>query len=395
MENIKNYFEWCYCMEPNIDEPVVRLNGEIGCVIWGDQFAKEIDLLNAMGASRIKVIINSPGGSVIEGMTIYESIINSSVPVDTYCGGMCLSIAAVIFEAGQKRYFADYGQLMFHDPYGGNDDESLTRVKDSITVMVSTMTGKTKEEVSSIMSRDTWISSDEVVSLGFADEVIISTKNKRDKMLAMDKVENKFQLANVFMNKFVEEKLTDKKENTMKVEEIKDSVEVEELQEQVDELTDQLEEATEELEEAQEDADVKDLADVNNDDDNDYADKMNKANEEIVNLKNQLASISSELKEFKDLQNKAKIDTMLDGYVKVGKIKAESKEKWFNLANANFDEVNAIINDFPVNRTIPVIGKKKVEEIKKEVSVNLSGAQFITNKLKEAKNKREQKLNFK
>lgn len=67
----------------------------------------------------VYLVINSPGGSVLDGALIVSAIQASRVPVVTICSQLCASMAAIIFESGAKRLMVDRAVLMFHDAAGG------------------------------------------------------------------------------------------------------------------------------------------------------------------------------------------------------------------------------------------------------------------------------------
>ncbi len=102
--------KFLYTVDPSADEPIILVNKWIGKDeidgegIMGDQFQAELLALDSMGKKRIQVWINSPGGIVTDGYSMYNAVIKSNTKVDTYCVGIAASIAGVLFQAGRKRY---------------------------------------------------------------------------------------------------------------------------------------------------------------------------------------------------------------------------------------------------------------------------------------------------
>src|SRR5580693_4406944 len=137
-----------YCTDTSAEEPIMLINKHIGFDekdgqgIDGSLFQAELLALDRIGKKRIQVWINSPGGTVMDGYNIYNAILKSDTKVDTYCVGICASIAAVIFQAGRKRIMADYGLLMYHNPYGGTGGDELDAMRNSICTMIAVSTGK-------------------------------------------------------------------------------------------------------------------------------------------------------------------------------------------------------------------------------------------------------------
>ena len=165
-----------YCPDITVDEPVMLLNKHIGYDedegqgIDGSLFSRELMMLDKMGKKSIKVWINSPGGIVMDGYEIYNTILRTKTKVDTLCVGIAASIAAVIFQAGRSRVMNEHALLMYHNPYGGNSDE-LKKMRVSIAQMIASRTGKSQEEVLKLMDRTTWMTASEAFENGFCDEI--------------------------------------------------------------------------------------------------------------------------------------------------------------------------------------------------------------------------------
>lgn len=192
-----------YTVDPEADEPImlidrhIGLDAEDGFGIMGDLFQRELLSLDGMGKKRIQVWINSVGGIVTDGYNIYNAILKTKTKVDTYCTGIAASIAAVIFQAGRIRYMADYGKLMYHNPYGGNDDKQLEMMKDSLATMVATRCDKTVDDIKAIMKKTTWIGADEALENGFCDEVHDSgDANKKRVLKTADQIKNFWKESN-------------------------------------------------------------------------------------------------------------------------------------------------------------------------------------------------------
>ncbi|HWB91965.1 MAG TPA: Clp protease ClpP, partial [Puia sp.] len=151
---------------------------EEGPGIDGALFSRELLELDAycvdQGKKVIEVWINSPGGIVADGYAIYNSILATKTKVDTRCVGMACSIAAVIFQAGRQRLINDYGFLMYHNPFGGDTDDGLEAMKESIIKMISTRSGMSIDDVTKMMKATTFLTADEALAKGLADVIIPS-----------------------------------------------------------------------------------------------------------------------------------------------------------------------------------------------------------------------------
>lgn len=146
--------------------------------IDGNDFARELLHLDTLGKKKIQIWINSSGGNVAEGMAIYNAILKTKTNVDTYCVGIAASIAAVIFQAGRTRTMSDYGQLMYHNPSGG-ENSVLKSIKASIVTMISARSGKTEDEVSKIMDKETWVNANAAKEGGLCDKIEFSGEHNK------------------------------------------------------------------------------------------------------------------------------------------------------------------------------------------------------------------------
>lgn len=161
----------------------ILLYEQIGESFWGDgmgakRFAEELKGLGDV--TQLDVRINSPGGSVFEGNAIHNMLKAHAAKVTVYVDGIAASIASVIAMAGDEIVMPANAMMMVHDPSGvaiGTAEdmakmaEALTRVKDAIITSYTARTGLPKDEVSELMSDETWLTAEMAVEKGFADTV--------------------------------------------------------------------------------------------------------------------------------------------------------------------------------------------------------------------------------
>lgn len=195
----------------NISQEVaeIRLYKRIGGAdgVNGSDFANEIAYLQNK-TNLIKVRINSGGGSVLDAMAIQASIMNSAVPVECYIDGLAASAAFSIAVSGSKCYMNDYAKGMIHntvDTSKTSNQKVLDVFNESIATTLTNRSKKTTEEITSMMSKETWMSSKECLENGFID-AIIST----DKKLKAPKITNAFELEAIY-NEFLTPKKTSMK----------------------------------------------------------------------------------------------------------------------------------------------------------------------------------------
>lgn len=150
------------------------------------EFVKELQFLDSLGLSEIKVRINSNGGSVLDGFGIFSAIMNAKTPINTYVDGIAASIAGIIALAGKKRFIVDFGRIMIHDPHFNKPDnevdekeaEVLAGIKDSLVKIFTNNTTKTAEQISAIMANESWYSAEDAQAEGFIDEIIPTARIK-------------------------------------------------------------------------------------------------------------------------------------------------------------------------------------------------------------------------
>lgn len=137
------------------------------------------DQLDPMSTD-ISVHIYSPGGEVYEGYAIYNELKNQNKPITVYIEGLCASIASVIAMAGSKVIINPMSQFMIHNPSGGvygdaeemrHYAEHLDAIKGQLIQAYQTRTNLSEKELWKMLDNETWLTSEEAVQMGFADEV--------------------------------------------------------------------------------------------------------------------------------------------------------------------------------------------------------------------------------
>lgn len=125
--------------------------------------------------------INSPGGFVHDGFTIYNALKQSPLEINVYIDGLAASAAAFIAMSGNKIYMPKSAELMIHNAWGMviGDAEDMKKEAahlESLNSMIMDIfverTGKDKAAISSMMNSETWMSGEKAVELGFADELL-------------------------------------------------------------------------------------------------------------------------------------------------------------------------------------------------------------------------------
>lgn len=172
-----------YSMQASAAAPTtaeISIFDEIGG--WGITAKEFISDLKALGDVKdINVSINSPGGSVFDGLAIYNALKASSANVTVKVMGVAASIASVIAMAGKKVVMPENSFLMVHNPWSfamgnANDMRDMADVLDKLgESLVGTYCAKTckpKAEIQALLDAETYLSAAEAVDMGFADEMI-------------------------------------------------------------------------------------------------------------------------------------------------------------------------------------------------------------------------------
>ncbi|MBL63241.1 MAG: ATP-dependent Clp protease proteolytic subunit [Opitutae bacterium] len=133
----------------------------------------------------IHIYVNSPGGSVTDGMAIYDTINFLKCDVVTYCLGQAASMSTVLLAAGTKgkRYALPNSRIMIHQPTGGAGGQTsdisiaakeILRWRKTINNVLAKHSGRTLQQLESDSDRDYYMSAEEAKEYGLVDQVIES-----------------------------------------------------------------------------------------------------------------------------------------------------------------------------------------------------------------------------
>ena len=131
----------------------------------------------------VQIFINSPGGSVIDGMGIYDTMQYVSPDIATICTGMAASMGAFLLCSGAKgkRSALTHSLVMIHQPSGGMQGQFsdmeisynlIKKMRHSLYAIMAENCGRTFEEIERDSDRDNWKSSQEAKEYGLIDEVL-------------------------------------------------------------------------------------------------------------------------------------------------------------------------------------------------------------------------------
>lgn len=157
-----------------------------------DQVANIINaqllFLEAADAKKdITIYCNTPGGSVISGLAIYDIINFISPDVSTVVTGMAASMGFVLASSGTKgkRYALKHSRLMQHQPMGSMQGQAsdmeitykeIQKLKKELYTIISKNTGQSYEKIDEDCNRDYWMTAEEAKEYGVIDRVIVGKK---------------------------------------------------------------------------------------------------------------------------------------------------------------------------------------------------------------------------
>lgn len=137
----------------------------------------------------IYLYINSPGGSVSEGLAIFDVMNYVSCPIVTIGMGLCASMGAFLLAGGTKgkRYLLPNTRVMIHQPLGGVEGQAtdiaieaqeILRIKELLIDYLALFTEQERSKIAHDIERDYWMNSHEAVEYGLADQVIEEPRKK-------------------------------------------------------------------------------------------------------------------------------------------------------------------------------------------------------------------------
>jgi len=141
------------------------------------------DLKQLGDVKTINLHINSPGGSVFEGISIFNQLKQNKATINVYVDGLAASIASVIAMSGDTIFMPENAMMMIHNPMTvimGNANElrkqadDLDRIREtSVSTYLSKSNGKISEkDLKQLMDDETWLTAKEAVDYGLADEIL-------------------------------------------------------------------------------------------------------------------------------------------------------------------------------------------------------------------------------
>ena len=139
----------------------------------------------------ISLYINSPGGSVTDGLAIYDTMQYIKCDVSTICMGLAASMGAFLLAAGAKgkRYALPNSDIMIHQPSGGAKGQAtdimihadhIVQTKKRLNTILSEKTGQPYDIIARDTERDNFMTADQALEYGLVDKVIKERESKKE-----------------------------------------------------------------------------------------------------------------------------------------------------------------------------------------------------------------------
>ena len=133
------------------------------------------------GIQPISLYINSPGGSVTDGLAIHDVMRQCRHPVHTFCMGQASSMGAVLLAAGDRRFALPNSEIMIHQPSGGASGQcddiqiaaaSIAAARERLNGLLAAYAGQTAQRILTDTARDRFMTPEQAKEYGLIDEIL-------------------------------------------------------------------------------------------------------------------------------------------------------------------------------------------------------------------------------
>jgi len=166
-----------------LKDRIIMLSGEVNDAVASSIVAQFLFLEAQDPDKDIYFYINSPGGVITSGLSMFDTMNYIKPDIVTICIGQAASMGAFLLACGTKgkRYALPNARIMIHQPSGGAQGQStdiqiqareIQRLKDTLNAILAEKTGKKTKTVEKDTERDYFMSSEEAVAYGLIDKVL-------------------------------------------------------------------------------------------------------------------------------------------------------------------------------------------------------------------------------
>ncbi len=166
-----------------LKDRIIMLSGEVNDQVASSIVAQLLFLEAQDPDKDIYFYINSPGGVITSGLSMFDTMNYIKPDIVTICMGQAASMGAFLLACGTpgKRYALPHARIMIHQPSGGAQGQStdiqiqaqeIQRLKDTLNEILAEKTGKKAKQIEKDTERDNFMSSKEAVEYGLIDKVL-------------------------------------------------------------------------------------------------------------------------------------------------------------------------------------------------------------------------------
>lgn len=166
-----------------LKDRIIMLSGEVNDQVASSIVAQLLFLEAQDPDKDIYFYINSPGGVITSGLSMYDTMNYIKPDVVTICIGQAASMGAFLLSSGVKgkRYALPNARIMIHQPSGGAQGQStdiqiqaqeIQRLKDTLNEILASQTGKTMKRLEKDTERDNFMSAKEAIEYGLIDKIL-------------------------------------------------------------------------------------------------------------------------------------------------------------------------------------------------------------------------------
>ncbi len=166
-----------------LKDRIIMLSGEINDPVASTIVAQLLFLEASDPTKDIFLYINSPGGVITSGMSIYDTMNYIKPDINTICVGQAASMGSFLLACGTKgkRYSLPNSRIMIHQPLGGASGQAtdiqiqaaeIQRIKDDLNKILAKTTGQTIKKIEKDTDRDFFMSATQAMDYGIVDKVI-------------------------------------------------------------------------------------------------------------------------------------------------------------------------------------------------------------------------------
>jgi len=171
-----------------LKDRIIMLSGEVNDQVASSIVAQMLFLEAQDPDKDIYFYINSPGGVITSGLSMFDTMNYIKPDIVTICIGQAASMGAFLLASGTKgkRYALPHARIMIHQPSGGAQGQStdiqiqaqeIQRLKDTLNEILAEQTGKTAKKIEKDTERDHFMSSKEALEYGLIDKILTKSFN--------------------------------------------------------------------------------------------------------------------------------------------------------------------------------------------------------------------------